>query len=778
MAKEQDFYKKVAETLIEKMEQGVAPWQKSWNDGGVGRFPMNPTTGKRYRGGNILYLMAQDRDDPRWMTFRQAAQEGAQVKKGEHGTPVIYWKFDEQRTKKDENGKPVLDAEGKPVKVTAQLERPRAFVSYVFNAEQIDGLPELNFKADRTWEPVERAEGILEKSGAQIEHRTQPRAFYSLLQDKITLPAKEQFSDASRYYDTALHELGHWTGHESRLNRDMMHPFGSMEYAREELRAEISSMMVSGEVGLPHNTDNHAAYVQSWIQALRDDPKEIFRAAADAEKILEYVMALEQKQELAQEIQQAVPVAQTEPAQQDQAHSQDAAPRTYLHVAFVEKNAVKELGAKWDRQERSWYVPAGSDVEKFSRWLSPPAEQAEQQTIAPETQKSSTERRYLAVPYTERKLAKAAGAKWDSEAKSWYVGKDADMAKVQKWMPSKAEEQTPAMPPREEFAAVLRDLGLKIEGEYPIMDGKPHRVAVDTDKPGEVSGFYVGYLDGRPAGFAQNNRSGEEIRWKSAGAVPTAQEQEAFREQCAVKKQERAAELLALHEKTALRVQYQLSDLQPATEPTPYMQAKGIQPHFGAFLGKDGTTCLPAQDAAGKLWTMQYIQADGTKRFAKDGRKEGCFHAVGGTDAVRNAQVLVIAEGYATAATLSEALTMPTVAAFDAGNVVSVAKALHEKYPDKTIVIAGDDDRHHETGNPGREKATLAAKSVGGLAVFPTFAPGESGKDFSDFNDLAVKSQLGAEAVKRQVSPVIDKAVALKQSELTHQKEQQRGLSR
>jgi phage/plasmid primase-like uncharacterized protein len=160
------------------------------------------------------------------------------------------------------------------------------------------------------------------------------------------------------------------------------------------------------------------------------------------------------------------------------------------------------------------------------------------------------------------------------------------------------------------------------------------------------------------------------------------------------------------------------------------MREKGIQVHAGALTDKSGkTTYIPATDAAGKQWTTQYIQENGTKRFAKDSRKEGCFHAIGGIEAVAAAPALVIGEGYATASTLAEALGYGTVAAFDSGNLKAVAVDLHEKYPDKPVIVVGDDDRQlvlTQGINAGKEKAQEAAKAVGGQAIFPVFAPGEN----------------------------------------------------
>ncbi|MCP5303767.1 MAG: DUF1738 domain-containing protein, partial [Pseudomonadales bacterium] len=260
------YHEQVAESLIAQLKQGTAPWQKPWQPGDpLLSFPHNPTTQKRYRGINALYLMSQGYADPRWLTYKQAAGLGAQVRKGEKSTWIQYWKFTDERIKKDDNGKLVLNSDGKPVKETVKLERPRVFYASVFNAEQIDNLPELII-GPPAWNPIERAEQILQASSAAIEHGEYDRAFYRPVTDRIHLPHKHQFEIPDRYYATALHELGHWTGHESRLNRDLAHPFGSEGYAREELRAEIASMLLGNELGLGHDPSQHAAYVASWIK--------------------------------------------------------------------------------------------------------------------------------------------------------------------------------------------------------------------------------------------------------------------------------------------------------------------------------------------------------------------------------------------------------------------------------------------------------------------------------------------------------------------------------
>lgn len=719
------FIEKVAEKLIQQLREGVAPWQKPWQPGEPGAFlPLNPTTGKRYKGINAIHLMSQGHADQRWMTYKQAAGAGGQVRKGEKGTPIQYWKFSEEQIRTDADDKPILDARGDPVKQVLRLERPALFYATVFNAEQIDGLPPLPARKEQEWSAVERTEKILRASGALIRHGEQDRAFYRAATDSIHLPDKGQFPTADNYYATALHELGHWTGHGSRLDRDLAHPFGSEGYAKEELRAEIASMILGEELGIGHDPKQHTAYVASWIKALQDDPLEIFRAAADAEKIQGYVLGLEQKriQELVDEQQEGIGAQQAD---------------GMVHGAAATAP---------DTQQQA------------------PAEQGKNEHRQP-----AKDRQYLAVPYGERMIAKAAGAEWDKAAKSWFAGPRADMAKLARWMPENVRfQQRPAMTPTEEFGEALRLLGCVVSGDHPIMDGQKHRITVEGEKhsANAGSGFYVGHLDGHPAGYIKNNKTGIEMNWKSKGYVLDPGQKARMRAEAAAKREARGAEQARLQERVALRIARQMADLVPAVRSTPYMQAKGIEPQQGVFTDKDGLkTYIPAVDVDGKQWTTQVILEDGTKRFAKDSHKAGCFHVVGGMAALDKAPALVIGEGYATASSLSQSLGFATVAAFDSGNLPGVAKALHERFPDKPVVVAGDDDRYLEATqgvNPGRTKALEAARATGGSVVLPIFAPGEYASDpkgFTDFNDLATKSALGKEGIDRQVRCVVNSII-------------------
>lgn len=277
----------IAELLIKQIEDGTAPWQKPWDPAKTGG-PHNGLTGSQYKGGNALYLRALQTasgyDDPRWMTYKQAQSIGAQVRKGEKSATIVHYKFEEERKVQQPDGSYEL--------VKEKLNPPRAFPAKVFNATQIDGL-EPYIAPEITWNPNDRAEALLAASGATIAHDAGDNAYYSPVHDDIHLPERAAFPDESRYYATALHELGHWTGHSSRLDRDLSGRFGSESYAKEELRAEIASMLIAGETGVPNHPHNNAAYVKSWVKVLKDDPHEISRAARDAELITRYVMDFE-----------------------------------------------------------------------------------------------------------------------------------------------------------------------------------------------------------------------------------------------------------------------------------------------------------------------------------------------------------------------------------------------------------------------------------------------------------------------------------------------------
>ena len=298
-----DFREELTNNIIALIEKGCAPWQRPWDSTKASQalqMPHNATTGRPYRGANTLNLMAKAYNlnvdnDPRWLTYKQALDKGWQVKKGSKGTGVEYWKF--------EGEKEVINDKGEKEKLKYKLSAPHVFYATVFHASQIEGIPSYAPKErDELWNPIEEAEKILTNSGAKIYHDQQDKAYYSPGRDDIHLPPKEGFSEPLKYYEVAMHELGHWTGHESRLARDLTGGFGSESYAKEELRAQMASLYLSADTGVPFNPQNHAAYQASWIKVLKNDKNEIFKAAKDAELIADYVIGLSHSKEIAQTI--------------------------------------------------------------------------------------------------------------------------------------------------------------------------------------------------------------------------------------------------------------------------------------------------------------------------------------------------------------------------------------------------------------------------------------------------------------------------------------------
>jgi antirestriction protein ArdC len=241
-APKRDFRQEVTSQIIEMLEKGTAPWQTPWNADAL-HLPFNPTTDRTYRGGNALHLMAvgarKGFGDPRWLTYRQAQENGWQVRKGEKGSQIEFWQFD-AGTKRSPN-----QADSEPSRNEERRENssPIHRVYTVFNARQIEGIPEYVPKQRQEWEIVETGESILQNAGAQIRPDQRDRAFYNRAEDAIHLPRQEAFKTAADYYGTALHELAHWSGHPTRLNRQTLNEsyrFGDPNYP--------------GVVLVPHNT--------------------------------------------------------------------------------------------------------------------------------------------------------------------------------------------------------------------------------------------------------------------------------------------------------------------------------------------------------------------------------------------------------------------------------------------------------------------------------------------------------------------------------------------
>ncbi len=296
------YHEQFAARMIEALKAERAPWQKPWEPG-ERISQRNFTTDKSYRGSNAMFLAVtgdqKGYNDPRWGGYRQISEAGGHVRKGEKGTPIVYVAYKDRQLEKDGKGLPRLNEDGHKQYTETQRDRPMIKVHTVFNVEQTEGLKlsPLVTKDAPVWEANKRVEGLVkhgnEKDGPTVVHQEGDRAYYNKELDRVVLPHPSQFSEQTGYSNTALHEIGHATGAEHRLNRPTMvkhEGFGSQSYAREELRAEMAAMMAGEELGVGHKPQHGTAYVGSWIKALENDPKEIRMAAVDAQKAADWMV--------------------------------------------------------------------------------------------------------------------------------------------------------------------------------------------------------------------------------------------------------------------------------------------------------------------------------------------------------------------------------------------------------------------------------------------------------------------------------------------------------
>ena len=283
-----DVYSRITAQIVEYLEKGVRPWTRPWNaEHAAGRItrPLR-FNGQTYSGINVLSLwmsaLSQNFTAPIWMTYRQAGDLNAHVRKGEKGSLVVYAN---SITRTEHDNKTGEDVE---------REIPYMKGYTVFNVEQIDGLPELYYAmAAPTLDPVARidhAEKFLHATGAVINHGGN-RAYYSHSTDAVQMPPFESFRDADSYYSTLAHELTHWVGAKSRLDRDFGgHRFGSNAYAQEELVAELGAAFLCADLELAlEPREDHAAYIANWLEVLQNDSRAIFTAAAHAQKAADFI---------------------------------------------------------------------------------------------------------------------------------------------------------------------------------------------------------------------------------------------------------------------------------------------------------------------------------------------------------------------------------------------------------------------------------------------------------------------------------------------------------
>ncbi|HEY4309379.1 MAG TPA: zincin-like metallopeptidase domain-containing protein [Pirellulales bacterium] len=286
-----DVYSRVTSTIVEQLERGVRPWMQPWKaEYAAGRItrPLRHN-GEAYKGINVITLWMESElrgfSCPFFLTFQQAKELGGFVKKGEHGLPVVYASTFKKTDTADDG---------------AEIEQEIPFLKQytVFNAEQIEGLPQRFYQLAETpkekIERIEQAERFFANTRADIRYGGN-RAYYAVVADYVRMPPLETFRDAESHAATLAHEITHWTRHPSRLNRDLGRKrFGDEGYAVEELVAELGAAFLCADLQItPEVRDDHAAYIQSWLSVLRNDKKAVFTAASLASRAVDYLHGLQ-----------------------------------------------------------------------------------------------------------------------------------------------------------------------------------------------------------------------------------------------------------------------------------------------------------------------------------------------------------------------------------------------------------------------------------------------------------------------------------------------------
>jgi len=278
----------VTEQILSHMDKGIIPWKKPWST--KIRLPQNLVTGKKYRGINVWLLLASSFVSPYWLTFNQAKDLGGTIKKGEKSSIVVYWNF----KKVDEVNENTGEMEHKKI----------PFLKYyrVFNVQQCEGITFPDQPAEDKADSKEEAEALVNgyQRGPEIKYGF-VRACYNPIADRVKMPNKAEFVNAEEYYSTLFHELVHSTGHVSRLNRETMTTpaaFGSKNYAREELIAEMGAAYLCGISGITQATiENSSAYIQGWRDTISKDSRLVVLAAAQAQKAVSHIIGLHDSKE-------------------------------------------------------------------------------------------------------------------------------------------------------------------------------------------------------------------------------------------------------------------------------------------------------------------------------------------------------------------------------------------------------------------------------------------------------------------------------------------------
>ncbi|NMV39930.1 DUF5710 domain-containing protein [Ralstonia insidiosa] len=746
-----DYRLEVSARLASQLRAGVVPWSAS--SAARGQLPVNPVTGKIYRGGNALALLTTGQDDPRWCTARQAAASGWQVKPNELPTVVEFWQYADVVDR--------LDKDGNVERVRVPREKPEVRYASVFNAAQIDRIPELEHAMGAG--AIGRAERILSHAGLPIFHDAGQVPCYVEAKDAIYLPPRDSFTAAEGYYSDAIRMLALSAMHPGRLNMSALQG----DEASKTLTASLAAMIGMARIGGADQAAYDPAMLNRWAQLIETDKNAIYRCSREAERIAEFVLGMEREQSrpagglsIAPQRPAAFPTSETEAPMSGDA-SASSARRLPLYVPFDEIEQAKKAGARWDKTKRTWYAPPGVDVKPMARWMEKPRELTDSDILD-----------QFADALRDAGLMLDGPPIMDG---NWHRT-PVDSAKN-----AKAKQ-----------GAYIGNLG----------DGKKEK----------------------PNGFIQNKLTGFERAWSAKGIFLTPEQRDEFDRAARESAAKRAEEVAASQEKAAKDALKRWDALKPATHHG-YLDRKqvgafGVRVDRDSLVipiqdveGKLWSLQdIPADSSKGKL-------------YVKNGRKTGCFHVIGDMkdasavcfaegyatgasvhmatglpvvivfdsgnispamsalapalegkekiicgddDVLPPGRVLRRLNGMLSAEKTFEKLQLGSL---DADELILDGVSRPAKHnPSCTVHLKEEPGPHGvprivgelrnsqtngvlnvSLNNVGREKALAAAEQYGARAIFPSFASLDGGP--TDFNDLHVRE--GLDVVKGQLGKTV-----------------------
>lgn len=773
---EQRFNDGFIEEVIQAVKSNNAPWQQSWSSGGM-FVPYNAQSNKFYSGRNAIRLalkaQKQGYQDPRWATALQINSMNGRINKGEKGTGILF--FSQSLVKDLETGE----------------ETTKSIIKHatVFNIEQTN-LPTL------TREELRENTPDIEAFAKLIEHH-QPRILlgepaYHLNNDTIYMPEKTAFATDADYYATALHEMSHWTGHESRLNRDLKNRLNTPQYAREELVAELSSYLLSLEHGLPFTPNQSEAYLKHWAertdQELGEALRLAFKEALNAKNYLDAPLRekrLEQSKEQTTETRQDT--QQTAQIQPVEVEKVDKAAEAESKEEKASEQKSSETKAQAEMMSASLQTQPDEVTQHF--WQAFYGEINEQEALNHYMQ---SQRIYLAVSYAEREQAKALGAKWDGQNGCWYADNLDEHPSLAQYMIKTSEYLgvTYGGKTLDDFKASAAVLGLQT-ANFNTEIGKWHRVPLQGRSASNKDGAYKLFqnADGTLGGIAKNLSTGESINWSDRVAgqkIPKEiqlsnelnshiQQNLSLQVRTEVQR-ERGRSALALYK-----------TLENAHGDEPYLQRKQMQSIHGIKRLDDGSIVIPLingeavgalKDVKNRHFSLVSLQVilpveQDNKRLMRQAQKLGAYFPIGTQAARENPTHVILAEGVATAEASHQIFSsiadknsrVLAIAAIDSGNLAAVAKTLTELYPDAQKIIAADNDRA-TAQKMGKNTGIEAAKHVKAhYADFQLAIPQALDGRNTDWNDVLVKQ--GKEIAQHQFSEQLRLAAKKTQAPIT-----------